>query len=731
MSLSSTTNRVSYAGNGSTTDFSFPYKFFANADLVIILVDSDGVETTKTITTHYTVAGASSESGGTVTMLTAPATGETLVIYRNKSFIQELDLVENDAAPAEETEKQLDKIVMMIQRLSDLVNRSVRLTDGFSDAFTLTLPADLATANSLLVVNAAGNGFDLGPTTTELADAEAEAAAAAVSASAASASADLAADWAAKIDGIVDSTDYSSKAWAIGGTGVTDTASRGASKEWAIETSGTVDGTSYSAKEWAQGTQTRGVSGGGSSKDWANYTADTVDDAEYSAKEWAQGTQTRGVASSGSAKDWATYTAGTVDDAEYSAKYYSQLAAASAAQAAAFFTDVIQIDNTDSPYTVDATHNGKFISVDTSGGAVTISLPEISGLTLPFTLGVKLDTAGNTLTVNPGGSDEIDFGASKAVSIDGAGFIAIAESSSTPDNWFTAETGGTGITSVATFGSTPNTAGASISGTSLTLQPADGTNPGGVSTAAQTFAGNKTFSGTILGPAGTNSLPAHSFSADPDTGIYNSATNTIAFATNAGLRAIINATGQLIVGGTNQTSVRHEFYNNSTTSETMYIQNRDIGSSSEPRASIVCVKGSGTTSTLQVFQQFFISAGATGSGQINANGAGAVAFGSFSDIRLKDNIKDLPSQLESIMKLRPVEFDYKDGSGHQIGFIAQEVERVYPDLIGKNVDGILTISGLSKTEARLVSAVQELVKKVEKLEDKMKEIKKQKGDKDG
>jgi hypothetical protein len=50
-----------------------------------------------------------------------------------------------------------------------------------------------------------------------------------------------------------------------------------------------------------------------------------------------------------------------------------------------------------------------------------------------------------------------------------------------------------GAIDLGTFGSTPNTKGASLSGSTLTLQPADGTNPGGVSTAAQDIAGVKTF----------------------------------------------------------------------------------------------------------------------------------------------------------------------------------------------------------------------------------------------
>ena len=59
-------------------------------------------------------------------------------------------------------------------------------------------------------------------------------------------------DWATKVDGIVDATDYSSKAWAIGGTGVTETATRGAAKEWATKAEDSlVDTVGYSSLHWA------------------------------------------------------------------------------------------------------------------------------------------------------------------------------------------------------------------------------------------------------------------------------------------------------------------------------------------------------------------------------------------------------------------------------------------------------------------------------------------------
>jgi len=131
-------------------------------------------------------------------------------------------------------------------------------------------------------------------------------------------------------------------------------------------------------------------------------------------------------------------------------------------------------------------------------------------------------------------------------------------------------------------------------------------------------------------------------------------------------------------------------------------------------------KSTNTSTTAQVFVQFTINAQTIGSGQINANGASQAAFGSFSDRRLKDNIVDLASQWGSIKALRPVEFDYiaSEGGGHQLGFIAQEVKEVYPDLVGERADKMLTLSGMGKNEARLIKALQEAMARIEQLEAK-------------
>lgn len=199
MAIETTANRISYAGNGVTTGFAFPYKFLANADLVVIVRNNTtGVETTKTLTTHYTVTGAGEDAGGTVTMLSAPSASESLIIYNDPAATQGVDLRENDNLPAEVVERAFDRLTVLVQRLKDRVSRAVRLSDGFTPSFDPTLPSDLDdAAGKIPLINDAGTGFadaaDWPDSAGLTADMAASAAAAAASATAASGSATAAA----------------------------------------------------------------------------------------------------------------------------------------------------------------------------------------------------------------------------------------------------------------------------------------------------------------------------------------------------------------------------------------------------------------------------------------------------------------------------------------------------------------------------------------------------------
>lgn len=187
----------------------------------------------------------------------------------------------------------------------------------------------------------------------------------------------------------------------------------------------------------------------------------------------------------------------------------------------------------------------------------------------------------------------------------------------------------------------------------------------------------------------------------------------IVFWTSSTERMRIAANGQI---GVNETTGSLAQFTATTTSTTLpAAMCRSNAAGDVAQASLLIRKTDNNSTTSQVFARFEINNTNTGSGQINANGANQAAFGSTSDARLKENVTNLPSQFAALMALRPVEFDYRDGSGHQIGFIAQEVQQIYPDVIGQNVDGFLTISGMGKNEARLVKGFQELAQKVMEL----------------
>lgn len=155
MTVSSTTNKATYSGNGTTTVFTVPFYFLEAADLQVIL-RSGATETVQTLTTQYTVTGAGVPSGGSVTMLTAPPSGTTLTILRNVEATQETDLLPNDRLPAESLETALDKATMLIQQLDEVADRALQYPASDA-AVSPTLPAASARASKFLSFDASGN----------------------------------------------------------------------------------------------------------------------------------------------------------------------------------------------------------------------------------------------------------------------------------------------------------------------------------------------------------------------------------------------------------------------------------------------------------------------------------------------------------------------------------------------------------------------------------------------
>ena len=121
-----------------------------------------------------------------------------------------------------------------------------------------------------------------------------------------------------------------------------------------------------------------------------------------------------------------------------------------------------------------------------------------------------------------------------------------------------------------------------------------------------------------------------------------------------------------------------------------------------------------------------VSTGAlTVSGAITATG-NITAFKS-SDERLKENIINLDGSLSKVLKLRGTRFDWREGNdeihpheGNDIGFIAQEVKEIIPEVVGEMHGGYYGVQ-YDKLTPILVEAIKELSKKVDILEQKLKD----------
>ena len=128
MTVSSTTARVSYSGNGATVTFAVNFYFLEDSHLQVIIRSATGTETVKTLLTDYTVTGAGNPAGGSITFGTAPTNTETIVITRAVPLTQQTDYLANDPFPAESHEEALDKLTMMVQQQQDALDRSIKLS---------------------------------------------------------------------------------------------------------------------------------------------------------------------------------------------------------------------------------------------------------------------------------------------------------------------------------------------------------------------------------------------------------------------------------------------------------------------------------------------------------------------------------------------------------------------------------------------------------------------------
>jgi hypothetical protein len=101
-------------------------------------------------------------------------------------------------------------------------------------------------------------------------------------------------------------------------------------------------------------------------------------------------------------------------------------------------------------------------------------------------------------------------------------------------------------------------------------------------------------------------------------------------------------------------------------------------------------------------------------GRDSAGGVIAVSFTSTSDINLKTNIKPIVSPISKLLELNGVTFDWKETKESSIGVIAQEVERVFPELIKETNDNYKTVN-YNGLVGVLIEAIKEQQNQIEEL----------------
>ncbi len=146
--------RKVFSGNDATTAFDCGASFVIHAsdDIdVYIVTNSTGVAVLQTAVTHYTAALTTASvnlSTVIITMVTAPATGETLLVLIKPDQEQGVDYVDGAATSADTLETNFDKIILLIKAVQEELDRSVKLNVPYTTSdVDPTLPVAVTLAD--------------------------------------------------------------------------------------------------------------------------------------------------------------------------------------------------------------------------------------------------------------------------------------------------------------------------------------------------------------------------------------------------------------------------------------------------------------------------------------------------------------------------------------------------------------------------------------------------------
>lgn len=160
MTVSAISNRVDYDGDDAVVAFGFSFPIIDTSDLkVYVRTTATGAEVLQAETTDYVVSATNNDysTGGTVTMVVAPAATETLTIVRAMPVTQVSTFEDSKVLRVAALEAAVDKLTMLVQDLIEIVDRCVKAP--VTDAVSLTYEAgnSVARASTSVIWDADGN----------------------------------------------------------------------------------------------------------------------------------------------------------------------------------------------------------------------------------------------------------------------------------------------------------------------------------------------------------------------------------------------------------------------------------------------------------------------------------------------------------------------------------------------------------------------------------------------
>ena len=95
----------------------------------------------------------------------------------------------------------------------------------------------------------------------------------------------------------------------------------------------------------------------------------------------------------------------------------------------------------------------------------------------------------------------------------------------------------------------------------------------------------------------------------------------------------------------------------------------------------------------------------------------ATDFNSASDLSLKTNIQSISNPIDKILQINGVTFNWRENNKPSVGIIAQEIEKVFPELVNGENPKTVNYNGLI---GLLIEAIKEQQTEINNLKDKLK-----------